>query len=124
MAKKLIIANWKMNPQSQKDADKILKEINLYIKNLKNNIFVVCPPNPFISGLKQKNKKTFIGAQNISSESEGAFTGEVSAKMVSGLGVHYVILGHSEVRARGEDNNIINKKIILDVKNKLITILC
>lgn len=124
MAHKLIIANWKMNPQTQKDSDKISNEISSAIKNFKNSITVICPPFPFISNLKLKNKKLFIGVQNISSESDGAYTGEVSAKMASSIGATYAIIGHSERRAMGEDNNIINKKVLLALKNKMIPVLC
>jgi triosephosphate isomerase len=124
MSQKLIIANWKMNPQTQKDSDKIAGAISNAIKNFKNSSIVICPPIPFISNLKLKNKKIAIGAQNISSESDGAYTGEVSAKMVSSIGASYVIIGHSERRAMGEDNSIVNKKILLALKNKLTPVLC
>lgn len=124
MAKKLIIANWKMNPQTQKDSDKISSDILKAIKNFKNSTTVICPPFPFIYNLKSKNKKISIGTQNISSESDGAYTGEVSAKMASNIGASYVIVGHSERRAMGEDNNLINKKIVLALKNKMTPILC
>lgn len=126
MLKKLIIANWKMNPQTQKDSDKIFGEISKAIKDFKNSTVVVCPPFPFIPNIKSKNKnkKIFIGAQNIASEAEGAYTGEVSAKMINNIGVSYVILGHSERRAMGEDNSVVNKKILLALKNKLVPVLC
>lgn len=124
MAKKLIIANWKMNPQKQKEADKIFNDISVSTKNIKNSIVVVCPPLIFIPGLKNKNQKIFIGSQNVSSSSDGAHTGEVSAKMLADKKVSYVIVGHSECRANGESNETVNQKIIFTLKNKLNVVLC
>lgn len=123
MSKKLIIANWKMNPQTQKEADKIFADIGASLKSIKNSTVVVCPPSIFISGLKTK-KNIFIGSQNVSSFSDGAYTGELSAKMLANKGMSHVLVGHSERRAMGENNDIINKKIILSLKNKLTPVLC
>ena len=123
MPQKLIIANWKMNPQTQKEADKIFSGILLSVKNIKNTSVVVCPPSIFIGNLK-KNNKILIGAQNVSGFSDGAYTGELSAKMLKDKNVSSVIVGHSESRATGETNELINQKINLLLKNKLQVVLC
>lgn len=123
--KKLIVGNWKMNPQSQKEAAILFKSITQATKNTKNTDIVVCVPAVYFSSIKQlKNKKISIGAQNVFFEQAGAFTGELSAKMLSNSGVKYVIVGHSERRAMGETNEIINKKLIASLKAKLTPILC
>jgi triosephosphate isomerase (TIM) len=123
--KKLIVANWKMNPQSLKEAEVIFNGIIKIAKTSKNIDIVVCPPFPFLSiSKKAKIKNLKIGSQNVGEESEGAHTGEVSPKMLTGFGVKYVIVGHSERRALGETNQIINKKIINSLKSKISPILC
>jgi len=122
---KIIIANWKMNPKSIKEARGILKETLKEIKQTKGIEVVICLPFPFLSivnGLK--SKKITFGAQNIFPEPKGAFTGEVSLPMIQSLGAKYVILGHSERRKLGETNKIINKKVLATLKAKLTPILC
>jgi triosephosphate isomerase len=117
--KKLIVGNWKMNPQSQKEAAILFKNISQATKNIKNTEIVVCVPSVYFTYIKQlKNKKISIGAQNVFFEPNGAFTGEISAKMLSDAGIKYVIVGHSERRAMGETNEIINKKLIAVLKAK------
>ncbi len=121
-----MVANWKMNPQTLKDAEKIFTEIAKASKQVKNASVVVCAPFVFLSDLKKKKKGTKIslGAQNTSSEPSGAYTGEVSVGMLADMGVEYVILGHSERRAGGSPNDSINKKVLITLKNKLTPILC
>ena len=106
---KIIVANWKMNPQSKKEAEIIFRGISTSIKNLKSVDIVVCPPFPFIYiKEKIKNKSIKLGSQDIFYEKEGSFTGEVSASMLKNMGVEYVIVGHSERRAMGETPEIIS----------------
>jgi triosephosphate isomerase len=123
--KKLIIGNWKMNPQSEKEAEILFKNIGKAVKNIKNTDIVICPPFPFILSLKKlNNRKITLGAQNVFYESQGAYTGEVSAPMLRDMGVKYVLVGHSERRSQGETNEIINKKLIAILRAKLTPVLC
>ena len=71
-----------------------------------------------------KNKKVSLGSQNVSGKNEGAYTGEVSPKMLFDMGVRYSIVGHSEERASGETNEMIKEKILNMLKYKLSPILC
>ena len=122
---KIIVANWKMNPQSKKEAEIIFRGISTSIKNLKSVDIVVCPPFPFIYiKEKIKNKSIKLGSQDIFYEKEGSFTGEVSASMLKNMGVEYVIVGHSERRAIGDTNNIVNKKILTAIKSRITPIFC
>jgi len=118
--KNLIAANWKMNPQSQKEAKKLFDGIKKKAK-AKNVEVVVCPPFlylPLFKGLP-------IGVQNIYFEEKGAFTGEVSAAMLKDLKIGYVILGHSERRKYfAETNEQINKKIKKALSFKIKPIFC
>lgn len=122
---KLVIANWKMNPQSKKEAEAIFSGISKGIKNIKNTDIVICPPYPFLFiKEKIKNKKIILGAQDVSFEKEGSYTGEVSSSMLKNLGVEYVIVGHSEKRRIGDTNSIINKKINATLKSKMTPVFC
>lgn len=125
MTKKLIVGNWKMNPQSQKEAEILFKSIGQSIKSIKNTSVVICAPFPFLLALKKlKIKKVALGAQNVSFEKNGAHTGEVSTSMLKSMGVEYVIIGHSERRSMGETDEIINKKLVAVLKSRMTPILC
>jgi triosephosphate isomerase (TIM) len=121
--KKIIIGNWKMNPESGKLAEALYKNI-IKIKTSSKVDVVICPPSLYLEKLKKISKKISLGVQNISSKDKGAFTGEVSAGMLYDLGARYVILGHSERRAMGENDENINQKIKIALSSGLITILC
>lgn len=87
---------------------------------------IICPPYPLIPTVRSETLGTPIklGAQNLASEEEGAFTGEVSAVQLEGL-VDYVIIGHSERRRFfGETNGVIGQKLVLALKHHLKPILC
>ncbi|MEA3399140.1 MAG: triose-phosphate isomerase [Patescibacteria group bacterium] len=125
MSKKLVIANWKMNPTTLKETNSLISGFLKY-KFKKSNL-IICPPFVFIPHIKNKiskSKKIFLGAQDAFYENKGSSTGEISPKMLVDLKVEYVILGHSERRALGESNELINKKLLLALKNKLNPILC
>lgn len=131
--KKIVVGNWKMNPGTLKEARVIFNEIIKKSRSLKNVDVVLCPPFPFLSiGEKLKAhstssgrvKNVYLGAQNVFEEVSGPYTGEISPKMLSSLGVKYVILGHSERRALGDTNKTINKKVLAALKANLLPILC
>ncbi len=119
--KKLIVANWKMNPASQRDAEYLFGLVKKGVAELKEVQVVICPPFvflPFLKGL-------ILGAQNVFYKESGAFTGEISPSQLIDLEVEYVIVGHSEARKYlNESDELINKKIKECLKEKLIPILC
>ena len=124
MTKKLVIGNWKMNPISEKEAEKLFTNISNNISNIKKTDIVICPPFLYLSKLNKISKKINLGAQDAFWGSTGAFTGQISAEMLLNLGVKYVILGHSERRELGENNILINKKIKGALSFGLTPILC
>jgi len=132
---KLIVANWKMNPQSLLEAKKLFHSVKSWVKKnyhlFKKVKIVICPPFVYLEPLSKLLKpktpqlKLSLGAQNLFWEKKGAFTGEISATMLKNLGVEYVILGHSERRKiLGETDEIINKKLKAAIGTKLKPILC
>lgn len=124
--KKLIIGNWKMYPASLKDAKAKFTSIKKTASTLRNVQTVVCPPLVYISDLKKlvTGHRVVVGAQNAWFENEGAFTGEVSLSMLASVGVGHVIVGHSERRALGETEELVNKKVLAGVKAGLTVVLC
>ena len=125
MAKKLIVGNWKMNPQSQKEAEVLFKSISTSIEGVKNTEVAICAPFTFLPIIyRLHNKKIALGAQDVFFEPKGAYTGEVSLSMLTDLNVRYVIVGHSERRSHGETNEDINKKVSTLLKSNVTPILC
>ena len=125
--KKIIIANWKMNPFSAKEAEYILNGVKKTAAKLKKTQTVICPPFIYFNNLRKiigKSTILFLGAQNSFWEIEGAFTGEVSPEMIKNSGGSYVILGHSERRALGESDEIVSKKTVVCLKTGLKTVVC
>lgn len=129
MSKLLIVANWKMNPQTLAEARRLFDSIKNGIKNVKNVEVVTCPPFVYLSALKSEimgsSSAISFGGQSCFWEEKGAFTGEVSATMLKNLGCRYVIIGHSERRRYlKETDEMVNKKIKTALKNDLKPVLC
>lgn len=121
---KFIIANWKMNPVSSKEADNIIRTVKRGIEKTDNVNVVICPPYFYIPNIKSETIFD-IGVQNVFWEDSGAYTGEISSKMAKNLGVNYAIIGHSERRIHlGETDKIVNLKINSALKNSIKPILC
>ena len=121
----MIAGNWKMNT-TVSDAVKLVGEMKPLLDPVNNVEKVVCPPFVSLTSVKEvlKGSSVKLGAQNMYFEEKGAFTGEVSPLMLTGL-CEYVILGHSERRQYfGETNEIINKKVRAALKAGLKPILC
>jgi len=125
---KYFIGNWKMFGDF--GSFNIINKINQFAyKNRKSNSkkIILCVPNTLIYFFKKKLKSRYIslGAQNCHYyKNYGPFTGSVSALMLKNAGAEYIILGHSENRSEGETNQIIKKKIISSLENKLNVIFC
>ena len=123
--KSLIVGNWKCNPTSLTEAKRLFDSIKKGVRNIKNVEVVICPPFVYLSELKIQSPGPKLGAQNCFWEDSGAFTGEVSTKMIKDLGCKYVIVGHSERRRYFRETNLaVNKKIKSVLQNKLKAILC
>ena len=123
--KKFIIANFKMY-KSPKDCVSYAKSLVKLVKKSKNDI-AVCPSFVCIESMAKvlRKSKVLCGAQNSANNLEGAFTGEVSPKMIKDAGAELVILGHSERRRYyGETDKLINEKLKLVLENNLIGVVC
>jgi len=126
----LIAANWKMNPLTFKEAERITRSLNQGIKAMKKKDFtekvelVVCPPSIFLGRLPNSSSWEW-GVQNIHWEMRGAFTGETAIRMVEDAACDYVIIGHSERRKYfGETDEVAGLKLRAVLKTSLKPIVC
>lgn len=129
MRKKIVAGNWKMHTNLREGVALASAIDKLIQKNEINNEtgIVIAPPLTHLSLINQviNTERICLAAQNCASEIKGAFTGEVSAKMLSTVGVKAVIIGHSERRAYyGETDEILKKKVRLVLENKMRPIFC
>lgn len=125
--KKIVIANWKMNPVTVKDAIRLFEGIKKGVQKIKNADVVISAPFVYLSALAtaRGRSRVFLSAQDSFWEEKGPFTGEVSPMMLKDLGVTHVVIGHSERRRwLGETDEMVNKKIKVVLKIGLTPILC
>jgi triosephosphate isomerase len=121
------VANWKMygNLSSLNTLDQVIKFSKS--KEINKGRLIYCPPYTLISSFskKFKNCQIGIGGQNChESESFGAHTGFINSKMLKNIGAHFVIIGHSENREKGENDILLNLKIKSALEAKLKVIFC
>ena len=114
---KLIIGNWKSNPSTQKEA------IKLALAEDYSGVVIV-PPFTYLDVVGQNLKNASLGAQDVFWEDGGPYTGEISVSQLKSLKVSHVIIGHSERRALGETDDIINKKVKAVLASGMQVILC
>jgi triosephosphate isomerase len=120
----LVVANWKMNPVSQKLSKQLFNFYKKSISGLKNTEIVLCPPYIYMSDIKISSTKMSLGSQDLFFEPEGAFTGNISYLQLKNLGVKYSLVGHSEKRLMGETDEIINLKIKSALRGMITPIIC
>ena len=112
MRRKVIAGNWKMNMLPDETIN-FIKEFTPLVKDTENEV-ILCVPytDLFYALLNAQDTNIKIGAQNMHFEESGAYTGEVSGKMLKSIGVEYVIIGHSERRQYfAETDETVNKKL-------------
>jgi triosephosphate isomerase len=134
MRKPLIAANWKMY-KTPAEAESFLHAFLPLVEGHTRNEIVLCPSfvalAPVLAAIKgsahpaHPHPRIHVGAQNMHFAAEGAYTGEISAGMLSALGVTHVIIGHSERRQYfGETDELLNRKLAAALEKRLIPILC
>ena len=127
MRPKIIAGNWKMNKDAD-ESEKLITELKAALKiPLGKTRVIICPPFTSLAMARKLIEGTAIelGAQNMYLEDEGAFTGEISPKMLKSVGCTYVIVGHSERRqVFRETNELINKKAKKALASGLLPIIC
>lgn len=124
MRQKIVAGNWKMNTTY----DEGLQLANAIVKaSIYDKKVILIPPFTHLKGVSNiiNNKTIFLGAQNCHWEEYGAYTGEISAKMLRSIGVYYVLIGHSERRIHfKETSELLLRKIRTALANELKVIFC
>ncbi len=125
LRKAVIAGNWKMN-KTPDEAKALIEEIKPLVKDADCDV-VVCVPYVDLQNAIEATKGSNIGvgAENCHFEKSGAFTGEISAPMLTSMGVNYVIIGHSERRTYfGETDVTVNKRTLAALESGLKVIVC
>ena len=123
MRRNIVAGNWKMN-LNHPDSTRLIDEINTS-EIPSDTELIVAPPSIYLSSFNKKQHHFSLSAQNIHFEENGAFTGEISAEMLSSLNINYAIVGHSERRSLfHETDEIIFKKVESLLKYKVTPIFC
>ena len=126
MRRPLVAGNWKMNGSKESNRE-LLDGIKQGIAQVEKAEVAVCPPFVYLADVEAQLQGTPIvwGAQDVSHEAPGAFTGEVAAPMLTDFHCTYAIIGHSERRTLyGEDDAVVTKKFIAAQEHGLQPILC
>lgn len=127
MRKKIVAGNWKMN-NDLAETEKLLSDIKKELLTRESEADVFVAPsftNLFSTFEALRGTRIKVAAQNMHQSNSGAFTGEVSAKMLKSIGVETVILGHSERRSLfNETNSILSEKINTALENHMKIIFC
>ena len=116
------VANWKLN-SSFEFINNFISSLN--IDKYTKKCVVICAPYIYLNYIDVKRKDFYLGAQDCSYFEAGAYTGEISAKMLNEVGINFCIVGHSERREYfKESNKIIKMKAIRLIENNIIPIIC
>jgi len=126
MRKPFIAGNWKMNTLAHSAVD-LASELAGQLNDVHSVDMAVCPPFVYLSAVAKalNSSNIALGAQNVYFEPNGAYTGEISCKMLKDVCCTYAIVGHSERRhVIGETDELINKKISAAITGGLLPIFC
>ena len=129
MRKHIVAGNWKMN-LTFNEADELLDSLMTELEKTelpRDTQVIVCPPFPYLEMASDYANDSYfmVGAQNVSDQEKGAYTGEVSAMMLESMEMDYCIVGHSERRAYyGETDALVAAKVNQLLKHGLKPIVC
>jgi triosephosphate isomerase len=126
MRRPIVVGNWKMHGSRAENA-RLIEELGAHYPRNPAADCVVCPPQVYLQEIGRMLRDTPIrlGAQDVCADTQGAFTGEVSAAMLKDVGCEYAIVGHSERRTLyGESDQLVARKFAAAHSKGLIPILC
>lgn len=122
----LVVGNWKLNPQTLTEATILASAVAKSQKKNEVPYVAVAPGYVHLTEVAKKITRSTVqlATQDVSTEPMGAFTGEISALQLRSLEVEFAIIGHSERRAMGETDEVVQKKTLQALKNKITPIVC
>ncbi len=126
MRQPLVAGNWKMHGSRAENASLVSGLLDLLQPGKRAEI-LLCPPFPYLMETSRllKDSGVSLGAQSVCAESQGAFTGEVSAAMLKDVGCRYVLVGHSERRQLfAESDALVARKFVAAQGQGLVPVLC
>lgn len=124
-AKRIIIANWKMNPSTFRDARRLFDATKKIAERSPKLSFVIAPPALYLRELASgRSTRVAFGAQSAHFERAGSHTGELSMQQARDARASYVLVGHAERRQSGETNDDTRKKVAAALAAGLTPILC
>ncbi|MBQ0015402.1 MAG: triose-phosphate isomerase, partial [Bacteroidales bacterium] len=129
MRKHIVAGNWKMN-KSFEEADELIGTIQDKLEDItldRDMRLVICPPAPYLEMCGDGAEESYfmVGAQDVSTHDNGAYTGEISASMLESMEISYCIVGHSERRAyHNETDSQIADKVNQLIAHNIIPIVC
>ena len=125
MRDRIVVGNWKMNKDFE-ETEKMLTQLKSYSKPSGAKIMIAPSFTQLYQSVQSlKSTNIYVAAQNIGIAESGAYTGEVSPKMLKGVGVNTVIIGHSERRNIFQENdNFLTKKIKIALESDIMVIFC
>lgn len=126
MLKTLVVANWKMNPATSREAKKLFDATKKIAEKSRAASVIVAPPAVFLRELSVNYRGSRVGfaVQGAHFEMNGAHTGETSLAQARDARARYVIVGHAERRARGETDDYVRQEVAAALSLKMIPILC
>ncbi len=124
--KSIVVANWKMNPSTWREAKKLFEEMKKVSLRSKGVSIIIAPPALYVRELRSlyRGKRIAFALQNVHYEPSGAFTGEISFPQAKDAGVLYALVGHAERREAGESNDDTRKKVAAAIAANITPILC
>ncbi len=127
MEYRFVIFNWKLNPGSSEEADRLMRDTEKAVQGVERATVVACPPFQYLFDFVNRKSKIVhlsLGAQDCFWESGGAHTGEISPVALKQTGISYVIVGHSERALAGETDEMVAKKIVAACEAGLVPVVC
>jgi len=126
MRQPLVAGNWKMHGSRAENASLVRSLLDM-LRSESGSEVLLCPPFVYLweTGRMLRDTDVALGAQSVCAESQGAFTGEVSAAMVKDVGCRYALVGHSERRQIfGETDAMVARKFVAAQSQGLVPVLC
>lgn len=121
----LVVANWKMNPTTRAEAERLFEATKKAAANAHVQV-IIAPPTIYLAHLTRgyRGKRISFAAQNIHWEHAGSFTGELSPKQALDAGATYALVGHTERRSLGETDEHVGKKVAAALTLGITPIIC